>query len=80
MSDADCTPGREPRSVAASLILFSNFGHHVLFFLESSDIVFSLFVFLNLIGHNMIENNQKRKYYTTHITKRREALTRLDFT
>ena len=25
MSDADCTPGREPRSVAASIILYSCF-------------------------------------------------------
>jgi len=29
MSDADCTPGREPRSVAASLILSLSFERFV---------------------------------------------------
>jgi len=41
MSDADCTPGREARSVAASPLL--NFDHFVLLFVH---MYFSLFVCL----------------------------------
>ena len=51
MSDADCTPGREPRSVAASKIIFSEFKIRI-YIINAINIIYEI-IYKNLKYHKI---------------------------